>query len=73
MALVSQTAQKQLAARHRKSRFFKHLCALVTWSSVLLLLVLMVRVTIDGLGWLDWQFINSFPSRLPERAGIKSA
>ena len=35
--------------------------------------MLLVQVTMDGAGWLDWQFINSFPSRIPERAGIKSA
>jgi len=73
MPLSSESAQKQLAARHRKSRMFKHLCAAITWSSVLLLLMLLVQVTMDGAGWLDWQFINSFPSRIPERAGIKSA
>ncbi|MES2604574.1 MAG: phosphate ABC transporter permease PstA [Pseudomonadota bacterium] len=73
MAFVSDNDQKNLANRHRKSRLFALLCAVVTWSSVFLLGVLLVRVTMDGLGWLDWQFISSFPSRLPERAGIKSA
>lgn len=73
MAFISDNDQKNLANRHRKSRLFALLCAIVTWSSVFLLGVLLVRVTMDGLGWLDWQFISSFPSRLPERAGIKSA
>ena len=35
--------------------------------------VLLYQVSIDGLGWIDWQFLTSFPSRFPERAGIKSA
>jgi phosphate transport system permease protein len=73
MPLSSESAQKQLAARHRKSKLFKLLCAAITWSSVFLLVMLLVQVTMDGAGWLDWQFINSFPSRIPERAGIKSA
>jgi phosphate transport system permease protein len=25
------------------------------------------------LGWIDWQFLTEFPSRFPEKAGIKSA
>lgn len=73
MAFSSEQEQRNLVARHRKSRLFAKLCAVVTWSSVLLLGVLLVRVSLDGLGWLDWQFIDSFPSRIPERAGIKAA
>ncbi|MEK9648915.1 MAG: phosphate ABC transporter permease PstA [Gammaproteobacteria bacterium] len=48
-------------------------CGMVTWSGVLLLAILLYQVSIDGFRWLDWQFIDSFPSRFPERAGIKSA
>jgi phosphate transport system permease protein len=73
MAFSSEQEQRNLVARHRKSRLFAKLCAVVTWSSVFLLGVLLVRVSLDGLGWLDWQFIDSFPSRIPERAGIKAA
>ncbi|MFZ9583725.1 MAG: phosphate ABC transporter, permease protein PstA, partial [Pseudohongiellaceae bacterium] len=73
MAFSSEQEQRNLVARHRRSRLFATLCAVVTWSSVFLLGVLLVRVSLDGLGWLDWQFIDSFPSRIPERAGIKAA
>ena len=52
---------------------FSIFCGAVTWSSVLLLAVLLFQVSVDGFRWLDWQFIDSFPSRFPERAGIKSA
>jgi phosphate transport system permease protein len=38
-----------------------------------LLGVLLFHATRPGLGWLDWQFLTEFPSRFPERAGIKSA
>lgn len=37
------------------------------------LLVLIVDIIGKGAGWLDWQFITSFDSRFPERAGIKAA
>lgn len=73
MAFISEQEHINLLKRHRKSRRFAMFCAAVTWSSVLLLAVLLFQVCITGLGWLDWQFISSFPSRFPERAGIKSA
>ena len=36
------------------------------------LAVLVINVLQDGLGHLDWNFITSFPSSLPSRAGIES-
>jgi len=62
-----------LKNRHRKAKLFELLCALVTWLGVALLAVLIIQVCIDGFKWLDMQFITSFPSRFPYKAGIKSA
>lgn len=73
MSLISEKSKNNLRRRQRKSLYFARLCATVTWSSVFLLGVLLYQVSVDGLGWIDWQFISSFPSRFPERAGIKSA
>lgn len=73
MAFVSETEIRNLQKRHRKSRLFRRLCAGITWLSIALLAVLLIRIGMDGIGWLDWQFLNSFPSRFPTRAGIKSA
>lgn len=73
MAFVSETEVANLKKRHRKARLFTWFCAAITWLSVALLAVLLIQVAIDGLRWLDWQFLNSFPSRFPARAGIKSA
>jgi phosphate transport system permease protein len=64
---------RQLQRRHRRARLFRRLCAGVTWASVALLGVLLFQVAATGAQWLDWQFLSSFPSRFPERAGIKSA
>jgi phosphate transport system permease protein len=36
------------------------------------LVVLLIDVAQDGLGHLSWDFITSFPSSLPSRAGIQS-
>lgn len=62
-----------LRRRHRNALIFARACATITWLSVLLLAVLIVQILIDGLGWISWDFLTSFPSRFPERAGIKSA
>jgi phosphate transport system permease protein len=73
MSLISESDRKKLKSRKRKAVIFSRFCAIVTWSSVLLLAVLLYQVAADGIAWLDWQFLSSFPSRFPERAGIKSA
>ncbi len=40
---------------------------------VIFLVLLLVDVLRDGLGYLDAQFLTSYPSRFPERAGIRAA
>ena len=37
------------------------------------LIILLITVASDGLGKLSWDFVTSFPSSLPSRAGIQSA
>lgn len=61
-----------LRRRKRESKFFLRLCSSITWMSVALLLVLLFSVTRNAVGWLDWQFLSSFDSRFPEKAGILS-
>lgn len=73
MSFSSESESISLARRQRKAKLFSMFCGMVTWSGVVLLAVLLYQVSIDGFRWLDWQFIDSFPSRFPERAGIKSA
>jgi phosphate transport system permease protein len=41
--------------------------------AIAVLAVLLVDMTREGIGRLSWDFINSFPSRKPEQAGIKAA
>lgn len=69
----NEQARQQLQRRHRKSRMFMRFCASITWAGVFLLAVLLIQISLEGFAWLDWQFIDSFPSRFPARAGIKSA
>jgi len=51
------------------------LAGLITSTTIVLgiLLVLLIRISMDAWGWIDWQFINSYPSRKPELSGIKAA
>lgn len=62
-----------LQHRHRKAKLFSIFCASVSWMGAVLLLVLLYQVGVEGYQWLDFQFLSSFPSRFPYKAGVKSA
>lgn len=53
--------------------FFKYLFLASTLVGLVMLIILIYDVLTDGLPWLSWDFLNNFPSRKPEQAGIKSA
>ena len=61
------------ARRRRAGRIFQVACLASIGFSVAVLAVLLVDVARDGLRWVSWDFLTHFPSRIPERAGIKSA
>jgi len=52
---------------------FAWLCGLATCVGVVALAVLLADVLIDGLPRLSAEFLTSFASRFPERAGVKAA
>ncbi len=60
-------------SRHFKNAIFTNLGKIVTWSTLLILLVLLIQVTLSGFDKLSWDFINNFPSRHIHKAGIKAA
>lgn len=77
-ALSSQTLppikfRHRLAFRKGFGRVAAVLLLLCVFSGLFALLTLLVQIIAKGAGHLDWQFLNSFPSRFPEQAGIKSA
>lgn len=59
--------------RRVKGQIFAVVCLAATMVGVVSLAVLLADVLLDGLGRLDMQFLTSFASRFPERAGIKAA
>lgn len=65
--------KRGLIARRFKGRLFKLLCLASTVAALAVLALLLGDVWRDGHAWLNWEFLDSFPSRFPEKAGIKSA
>ncbi len=51
------------------------LAGLITAITIILVVLatLLIRIIMDAWGWIDWQFVTSYPSRKPELSGIKSA
>lgn len=64
---------ERLAPRSRLGFAMAVVFFLSTLFGLLVLVTLLVDVLVSGLPHLDLQFLNSYPSRFPERAGIKSA
>jgi len=64
--------RQQLQHRKRLGRIFAGIGLAATVVGLLVLAVLLIDVLRQSFGWLDWQFITSFPSRTPEKAGIYS-
>src|SRR5215203_4535500 len=62
-----------MAARKMRSYVFVALGLGSIVFGLLTLVVLLVDIFIKGMPWLDWQFLTSFDSRFPEKAGIKAA
>ena len=62
-----------LGRRRKMGRILRMLFLGATWVGVVLLALLLAEVLREGIGWLDVQFLMSFPSRFPERAGIQAA
>ncbi len=65
--------KRRLAFRKAVSNVFFVLFLASVFVGLAGLVVLLLQVLIEGLPWLDWQFITSFSSRRPEEAGIKAA
>ena len=62
----------QLRRRHRNARIFRWLCFSTVIVATGSLAILLIEIARQGHGYVDWQFITSFPSRFVEKAGIKA-
>jgi phosphate transport system permease protein len=61
------------SVRHGLDQVFAALVFLATVIGLVVLAVLLVDVARDGLPWLSWSFVTSFPSSTPTSAGIYPA
>jgi phosphate transport system permease protein len=64
---------RRLERRKRLGRFFELLCLAAVWLGILMLLTLLVDVVLDGLPWLRPELFTEFPSRFPDKSGLRSA
>ena len=64
----------RLRRRRRIGTMVAAMCAMLSLIGVAFLGILLVRIGVEGWGWLTTTFLTNFPSVLfPDRAGIKSA
>jgi len=64
--------RQHLARRKLWGRAFAALSLAAALTGLLVLAILLWDVWRKGSGWLDWQFLTSYPSRFPIKAGILS-
>ncbi len=71
--ITSDLFKPNLAKRYNLDRVFAFFAWGATTIAVAILAWLLITILIDGIGTLNWNFIDSFASRKAERAGIKAA
>ncbi|GIO26626.1 phosphate ABC transporter permease PstA [Ornithinibacillus bavariensis] len=64
---------RRMNGRIVKNKSAKGLFFLATLFGLIVLAVLIYRVVVDGIGWIDWSFLTGRQSHDPERAGIMGA
>ena len=74
MAVIPQSEfQRRQARRKWMGRGFHGLCLLSVCIALGMLAVLLIYLLQQGVTGIDWSFLTSFPSRHPDKAGIKAA
>lgn len=61
------------ARRRAAGRVFEVLCIAATFVGMVMLVILLVDIIRRGAPTLTWDFLNNFPSRFPNQAGILAA
>jgi phosphate transport system permease protein len=72
-AILDTPFKDNLDSRNFNAKIFNLVILLATCLAMLILGLLLWRIGEQGLPWLNWNFITSFPSRMAVRAGIFSA
>lgn len=66
-------ANKHVLKRKRKNQWFHLLFFISTLFGIVALALLLLQIVVQGIGWLNWDFLTHFSSRRPSAAGIKAA
>jgi len=64
---------KRMGSRLKFNKIWKAIFIIATSFALLSLVVLLFRIFSQGLGYLNFDFLTNFASRIPENAGIKAA
>lgn len=72
MKAVNRVHRRTLVRRW-KERVFHLVILSASLIGILVLVLLLLDIFRQGVGWLSWDFLNSYPSRFPQKAGIKAA
>ncbi|SFA42160.1 phosphate ABC transporter membrane protein 2, PhoT family [Anoxybacillus pushchinoensis] len=67
-----QRVVQYMDGRLLRNNVLKFLFFLATLFGLIVLVVLLYRIFTQAIGWLNVDFLNNFPSRRPENAGIKA-
>jgi phosphate transport system permease protein len=67
-----QRVVQYMDGRLLRNNVLKFLFFLATLFGLIVLVVLLYRIFTQAIGWLNMDFLNNFPSRRPENAGIKA-
>ena len=59
--------------RHFIGKIFLSLFIISTLIGIIGVIILLIRVGIEGIPWLSTDLINNYPSRKPDEAGLKAA
>ena len=70
---IEPESSDNIEKERRKGIVFQIVCLAATLFGIVSLGALLLYVAVEAVGWLDWQFITSTPSRFPEKAGIYPA
>lgn len=74
MELIKQSQIiKNIPTRLLKNKFFTIIFLLATIVGLVVLAILLYRIFTQGIGYINWDFLNNFASRRPVDAGIKAA
>lgn len=68
-----QAMLRRIQRREKTDKIFHVLFLAATLLGIVTLAILLIRIFSQGISYLDWQFLTSFPSRFPEKAGILSS